>query len=236
MGIRIKKVLGYGLSDIQTKDYKIVDDRFVEGAEEKIYEADINGFLEWLVENEEEATEIIETILPKRKLTHRLDLTLLYALNDYKKGDKRKWASYPFYDCEYGDPTVMVVAPIECPDWVRYDNVMDYYEAGAEQEISVNWLDRFCGIYPFVGAIRRPDAEKIGDLDDLLSPFDWATLRGTFSENPPIMGQEVADQVNERYRIIIPDSVALYTHWLGIWKDWKETVQTMRPVLYTYWS
>lgn len=244
MGIRIYRSLGWGLNDVQV-DSKgdLDDDRFVSQEDfDDISEKNMKDFLDWFSSNRKEAANIIELALPERKnLHHQLGIELDFLINSrWKKTGKfsfTDWSRGYQFDPEFGLPNVMNFIPIEYPSWERRDDAIDYYDVdNFDMKPSVKMLDTFCGLFPYTGAIRNNQKPKVGNLPDYLDPRLWAMLRGTYSESPPISGEEVAQQITESYRPIIADSVMIYTHWLGIWKDWKTTVQELRPMIYTYWG
>lgn len=245
MGTRIHKSLGWGLNDVQVNEKdKLNDPRFIDTDDdyEDIFEKNMQDFLDWILNNKEETTKIIESALPARKnLHHQLGIEIRYAI-DRKWKEKRKfnysdWSMGYEFNPEFGLKNVINFIPIEFPEWGRSDDAIDYYEvANFNMKPSVKMLDTFCGIYPYTGAIRCPNKPKVADLSDYLDPRDWAMLRGTYSSNPSLAGNDIAKQVTESYRPVIPDSVMLYTYWLGLWKDWKTTVQELRPMIYTYWG
>lgn len=238
MGIRIKKVLGYGLYDVEAEEYDITDKRFKIDAKEKLDQASPGDFAGWLMENEQEAAEIVALTKPKRKIGQSIDLTLRFAIEDWKKGERVGLHSYPIWNPEYGDPNTIMFVPIEAKNWYRTDDVIDYYEnSGTPNDPQIQHLNRYCGIYPYIGAVRIPNMPKVADLDDFLTPADWSMLLGTFREDRgPELGEDIAEQVKNSYRVAIPDSIVLYTHWLDIFEDWEKTVHELTPALYTFWS
>lgn len=245
MGYRIKKCLGWGLNDVVTEELAIKDTRFIESKDEweEIFEKDIADFFDWVLNNKDETTKVLKSALPKGLMfSNTFDILLRMKLGeDWKKGDKidsTRWSRGYSFDAEFGLPNVMMFIPVENPEWDRYDDDLDYYEAsmGQDAEPKLNILNS-SGIFPHLGIIKIPHEPEVEGLGHYIDPGEWKRLRGTFlPSRGPSRGEDIAEQVKRSYRPKICDSVMLYTYWLGIWKDWKTTVQELRPMIYTYWG
>lgn len=260
MGIRINKIMGWGLNDLgfhPEEEHKILDPRIIPDEElEIVREKSIKDFYKWLKENREEAESVVMQVDnrssdsddPFNRKSHDIAVLL-------------NWDQKPTYynfshDGEMGDPKTIIFPPItDYEKHKRYGDLLDSYEheyrIGKNTDPEVIMMDNSCGIYPHVGARRKPGTEPIevdshvfiyetikdGKLPDWISPASWSQLTGRWAEGrPPSGGHEIATMVNERYRPEIPGSLIAYIYWLGLFTDFHSTIQDLRPMLYTYWS
>lgn len=262
MGIRIHKILCYALTDVKTdvEKYKIIDDRFNLFAVEKIIETGgyevFKSFLKWAWENQDgECVDILKQVNPDASnLRHYsvVDISFRWELNIANgKTDKRmgqniiqeepKWCDNSYvWDSEFGLPNVFGFVPCEYPDFYRYDDIIDYYDC--EPDYSANPklknLDHRCGIHPHNGIMLRIKGrpEKY-DFKEKIDVGEFQAYTGQWSsKDKPLKGEEVKQYFLENYRPIIPSSVLLWTYYIGIFSNWQETVQQLRPVIYTYWA
>lgn len=238
MGVRLKRFLGYGLTDVLTDDRGDLADPRINPASILLdLDADradtlagYTAYLEQLGEDHD----------------HGLDLG---ALRDHRHprrhlGDCISWHS------EYGIPSVLVLQPFGCPDWARSDDMLDILSAtyrradGQTGEIArVEPIDSGPedsalvlphGIYPWSASYmdtrtgeRVPDrimpwirARSAGEHDDLL-----AQAAGFFSH---------ADADQHLAPDVPPDIRALadYGELFADPDTWRE----LRPILYSRWG
>lgn len=280
MGIRIKKHLCYALDNVVTdeKTSRLVDSRFsnwmlrengeYDEAYDRVREMFV-PFLEWI----RDETKISEhkKILAQANGPSESDMSSVdWGIYQYAKDfldlpEKEKeykleqMFHLDFVYCgEYGLPNVFGIIPPHIKQFYRYDDMIDYYEAGCSADSKVQWLDQRtgrCGIYPHNMMIRIPHKEKIkivkenliSDLPysmtnleflpDRIGPGEFNRLIGVFSEDmkASLCNTDI-EKAKEVYRPEIDGSIILWTHYVGLFTDWAKTVNELRPCIYTYWS
>lgn len=230
MGIRIHKVLGYGLFDLKTKKDKIVDNRINPNGflsrmwEDSCDKWSIQGFIKFL-ENK---------MLNQKDVDRFHTAMLLDSLRESEKND--------FYDCfvhnpEYGKKNILCIIPFSyIKSWYRNDDIIDYCESSLKKEPTQNSAKLLeNGIYPYNGIYQDI---KTGEIIE-----DWHVLKRGMSGLKDKHKNEIAKQMKidtweeclERIRPIVPLEIKLLCEYCEIFNDDKTTM-TLLPMLYTYWS
>jgi hypothetical protein len=187
MGIRVRKLIGYGITDLKTgkdpehpdKDWTCPDDprwdyaAYREGVE-GWYDKDLAGYLEWLKvpENANRVLDVAEAegwYVGRERTQEFGELYLMRkAIEDIIEG-KRYTRTSPssnfHYDNEFGDAATVLFQCPEHPDWSRYDDIIDYYEEEGEGRRTP--LKGSTGIWPYDGfmkRVREPSAEAAAAL------------------------------------------------------------------------
>ena len=230
MGIRIHKVLGYGLDDVKydKEKWKIDDHRintkaaFIGGddKEDDYSKYTSEGYIEWLKEN----------------ATGKFHFDI--ALNLKSRQDQIHDCIH--YDPEYGESNVLVFRPLSCPDWSRYDDSIDYAQSAylSEQVCgnSVGLINE--GLYPWIGEYmdkrtgetldkkimwwirsKNDNADDIHHLDALAECFGFKDHK----------------EALENVRPTIPEPIIDLCRYLNIFND-EKYIRQLRPMIYTYWS
>ena len=174
MGIRVNKVIGYGVKNLKHDGYTMTDSRvdwdklFHPDKSERRWERDMNSFRRWL-QGKKTQERLLELHLREypgindhiRKFREESDIRFLAShLKTVRKNHPSAWMRRPT-DClvhqtEYGLPNVMVALSPDCPDWYRHDDIIDYYE-----ETDRDGPRRYAkpiangGIYPYCGQMIR---------------------------------------------------------------------------------
>ncbi len=245
MGIRVHKALCYALEDVKVKDYRIVDDRFsdwfLDEETDAYYECakeKFEPFIKWILDesNKDLFVKILEEANGPSKGDAAYIFVLRHAFRENSIEKLRKEMRYNFIsETEFGIPSLFGIVPFEGGNFYRYDDQIDYYEETYKdrkedcQINTVKWLDirnKCSGVYPFQGLIKIPNSPDIEGLATRLFPSDMI-----FYKN-----EDEIDKISKSYRPMIHTSVILWTYYLGIFKDWKTTVNQLRPCLYTWWS
>lgn len=255
MGLRIQKRLGYGLIDVETdKKGNITDNRFNfeflqknNEEPEKIFEE----FRDWII-NPLSKNEI-QTILGQidnEEEERKKYLGDPFLVNYLKENNNPFDINNPFFhEREFGLKNVVIFQPIYQKNWHRWDDDIDYYEAGGNTESNINTLDGNCGIYPWLGMVRKPNAPEpnfpIEHLDQYdrnivlsktIAPAIYNQQVGKWDKNqPPVASGEMLDYLLKWYRPRIPQSIILYSYFAKIFKDLL-TIQELKPMIYTYWA
>lgn len=181
MGIRIKKMLGYGLRNLRMVDEKPGDKHTMKIPKDRRWDYEkyraecyhredtLEDYVAWCEAHKDRLVSLLMTETGETDERHaRIDHTLmLHALRDKLE----KWyywvgphSSFQ-WNREFGLPKVILFIPPENHhDWQRYDNIIDYYE---EQPITgpktrATYLRGSTGIWPYSGfmcRVREPSPE-----------------------------------------------------------------------------
>ena len=247
MGTRIHKTIGWGLNNIQVKDLDIVDSRintdFFKSEDYWNKEGDIEGFFQWIKDNREECEQIIKEVEPNRwtgdrgrEEEYRSDIGITLA---FWERAKRTNSSAVIHDAEYGMGEVLLFSPVNEPDFCRYDDIIDYYEANAQMENHIKMLTSSCGIYPYLGMVHLPGAPNFGKekYRYVYNPSEYNQMVGAWSPTmKPLLTGDMLEYFKKYYRPTIPSVIILHAYWLNIFNDFKKTIQELRPMIYTYWG
>jgi len=245
MGIRIHKFMGYGLTDVKSRKYRIADGRINRNCVllddyEAQYKTEYRDeYLAWLRKQNE-----------KRKNDEdyrRINMLDAWFDKKNKYESKRTMGDCIAYQNEYGLKNVLVLQPLACHDWYRHDDAIDYvtatYLEGPEQTGNkVDVLDH--GIYPFNGSYM--DSRDGNRLDDRIMP--WIRIYHYYKDDPeklddmaPVLDQYAQavgfnDSLEAALHVApqVPTEIQDLCEFTQIFKK-PETVLQLRPMLYTYW-
>ena len=255
MGIRVRKTLGYGLTDVRSKNYSITDERFLpdKHTDEPYYydDARIEEFLNWVINNKEECISVVSSFLGAE---YGYYSSIIGSILSNHKKEGRQWACPLDYCFEYGLKNVVVFTPLERPYWQRHDDTIDYMEetylnGKKRQHTWCKELIGSCGIYPHVRMFLKPGRKTHEDLSSLteyycssiknkvLDPATYNMLVGQWCDGKkPLASGELLKHLLNDYMPHIPESVILFTYYFKIFKDWQETLSELKPVIYTHWG
>lgn len=225
MGIRINKVLGYGLTNVQTQDDEIIDPRFSKKSilnddEDSYYS--INNYITWLEQkkNEENKFEICLEIK---------------SLEDFKDSDLDRCF---VHGTEYMNPKVFCCIPACCySQWSRHDDMIDYIEANRTAKNKVKKINS--PLYPWLSYWDNRDGREIKQY-----AFEFLRNVNYFKKNKrPYDGNELAQLMGfedmetciRHMRPMVPETVQLQLEYANIFTDPKIVYQ-LEPILYTYWT
>ena len=248
MGIRIHKTMGWGLNNIVTDEKgEVIDPRidttFFQSEDYWNKFDDIVGFITYLEKNKEECEKVLNEIEPPKFLergngdVHRASINWILR---FWEEDKKRYNTSPLtYDSEFGDCHILLISDIQEPKWSRFDDSIDYYEA-KDSLIHIRDLTNKGGIYPYLGVSHIPGSPKFGEKEysNVLNPGDYNMMIGEWSKDmpPTLEDPEVVKYFKKYYRPVIPASIILWAYWISIFKDFNETIQEFRPMIYTYWA
>lgn len=259
MGIRIEKVLGYGIDDLRLP-YQLEKDSRISLKKLNAFldqgDTSTKEFLAWCETHKSDIQKLYasETIRPQEGFDD-----VSFALDLMKPSPKYRPKLLNPSDCfshssEGGDPRVLVITPIEHPDWKRRDDVIDYYEAqNLPDPLNPRVQKIPGGIYPYSGTIIRvrPPKDNYKDVTDqvttdggkcdnlgprALSAMSYEMLTGARSNRPPIASGDALRHFQEDWRAPLPVSVVALLLWSGACKDPARLISDLRPMIYTYWS
>jgi hypothetical protein len=242
MGIRIHRMIGYGLIDLKCdRKGKISDPRI---APDSVLEADRKEFDHFNREN-------YLKFCKKNAKGWEFDLMLEI---DFLKKKANHWDWYYSFchQSEFGLPNVLCITPACCKDWKQYDNTIDYYDAIVESRKSRKYMRNSVdvlenGIYPYISQyIDRRDGR------DLESTFACAFWQMTNAQrdakkrrkdasfyNGNQLAQKIgfkdAEDALENMRPKQPDMIVNLCRFGKLFND-ESTIRDLVPMLYTYWS
>lgn len=223
MGIRVKKVVGYGLTDLNwPDDARLNPEGFLcckdQDRREDHWTAE--GYRKFLTKHC--GTKIYQ---PGRDLPTQ-DL-IFFELH---RGEKRvgywgPWESI-IHDAEFGLSSVLVVIPFcmsirgEGGRWKRYDDIIDYCEETGAHEQARRVLPLRQGIHPWDADWEDADGRTV-------SGWEVSSRHDGFSR-----------WTQEGYRHVrpfVPAEVRALCAYLELFKT-PDVAKSMEPLLYVYWA
>lgn len=233
MGIRIRKMLGYALTDVVEGDTRVNWKSPLLTYEPELT---LEVFLGWKI--------LLRSESPPEDLA-----AAVKTLSEgwiYKSAE-RELAACVQHDSEYGLPNVLLVRPVEWKDWYRYDDTIDYVEAD-DCEPHVKLLTS--GIYPYNN--RWMDART----SELLPWNDVAHLVRLKNDHQPGLPHPTDERIASLNDLFARTKPAVFTTWDEITRylvpappkevvdlahfgelfTSPDVVQQLRPVVYTLWS
>lgn len=248
MGIRIHKMIGYGLNDVKTKKGELTDDRFhPEGVMSPDYEKrdqyTREGFIEWLASPDS-----------LRLLNFGFHVTMDFEINveksiliDQKRADNFQYQFH--FNAEFGLKKVLCITPLTQPEWHRYDNTLDYEEETMKRRKNGNACNyvkmSINGFYPYSSSfIDDRTGNRIASSEGLeffrcmywtnLFDGDEARERGLeyFSKR---IGFTSVEEAKQHFAPAIPFSIIAQCIYGKLFKD-PNTIWKLRPMMYVYWS
>lgn len=241
MGIRVTKVMGYGLTDVKTRKWKIADGRI--NAKSPLLdwdtEATLDDYMDWL-----EAQ-------PKSKpddLGFNIDL---WYVKDRKeegfswkdRAGVREPRDLVHHGIEYMEKNVLLIRPLFCKDWDRRDDPIDYVEEGfkfADTDTgTTNWYREIPGgIFPYSGSFMNAQTgEGLKDGITLWRCLTWKGWDTMYDVDEVSKKFGFADAEDARQNLVptVPECVKDLVKWGKLFTNddvWKQ----LRPMIYTYWS
>lgn len=241
MGIRIHKVLGYGLTDVASSPYRMSSIDRDKSHHDLLRDSrfDPTGYFVTDIINAENQFKVDQFRVQLELICANSDVSILtlfkHQLNENPSSDIFNIMTY---DPEFGDPSVVLFTPPFHPDWERYDDIIDYTEAKGVPLNNVQVLDT--PIYPYV---RWMDLRNPKEHPDKVL-VDAAT---TFKFNPKFRDKINVEEIKKRFGFnsiddmlenivpVVPEEIVELTRYLKVFKD-PNTVYQLKPMIYTYWS
>lgn len=200
MGIRLHKMIGYGIADLKCQKPKskyghatAIDPRINwEAFYSRLDREDANlaDFIIWMKAHKEEILALEKREHIGRKFD---DWGFKWALKGLEEQTKKPWQrNFDVLNCvvhaeEYGLARVcLFIPPEEYHSWCRYDDIMDWVDETADRK-QRNWVKQIpgCGIYPYCARMirfREPSESLIQGEPD---PLQFETGMDTFDELGP---------------------------------------------------
>ncbi len=239
MGLRIHKAMGFGLSNLQSKDYRFVDSRlapdgFLMVGYEDREEFTLPGHVEWLRNKILGTPEDRNPDLAGQSLLDRCKFELLML---------EQATVLPSVDecvveaVEFGLPdTVLIVPPLYVKDWTRYSDDIDYYVECVRDDAGPARIDRpKYGIFPYEGCFMdRRDGRRLKS-DANLFKLEPRNHHYQWDEIAKCLGFADEQEARANVAVAVPDCVLLLCEYLRLFKD-PDTARYLEPMVYTYWA
>lgn len=243
MGIRVTKVMGYGLTDVKTRKYNIADGRINAKSPLLDWDADetLDDYMDWLKASHD-----------PNDTSLRFNIDVWYLKDREEEGfswREKTGATTPrdlvHHGIEYMEKNVLLVRPLFCKDWERYDDPIDYVEETHKypDDGVVNWYREIPGgIFPYNGIfMNAKTGESVKNGIELWRYLTWPTFKTILTEDRleavsrEMYGFNSAEDARENLVPTVPECVKDLVEWGKLFKDpnaWKQ----LRPLIYTYWS
>lgn len=232
MGIRIHKVMGWGLTDVQRDDDGHLADPRINS----------DSFLLDLDHEQPASLAAYERYARSRKVENdprTWFLPLSPGLRDSEPADA------VVYKFESADDHVLVVRPVGFRNWFRFDDIMDWVEEtylrrddndADPLESRVEVLPH--GPYPFNGSYMRADTGE--RLPDTVMPW----IRAASSRLTPSVMRDLRAQEagfvdhDDACNLVVPEvpfDIRVLSDYGDLFTSDDVWLQ-LRPVLYTFWA
>lgn len=233
MGIRVHKILGYGLTDVKCrkngyindKRFNLVDGYFAKGNDQERYE--IKDFVTHLTNKIKNNKDDVELSLAE------YDLQVIKGKND------AEFYKVIEHDSEFGLKNVALFTTFH-KDWHRYDDIIDYMELEGIPTPSVRVLDRT--IWPYEGYINVKTKDRFihftDGSKDKISAFELRRCLNdkVFAKKLDFkkFGFESFKDMNKSIVPIVPRIIHEYCSWLKVFNN-DDTIFELKPMIYTVW-
>lgn len=243
MGIRIHKMIGYGLDDVKYDNEKceMIDPRFSKTGYFGMdcYKQEDNftdeGFDEYVSRAIAEDTSDLKLLQRGRSTTKK------------KKGHysyEDSISDCVVYDPEFGlDNVVLFTPPGFNKNWKRYDDIIDYYEPSHHEAdggigSGITLLKRT--IWPFESYVdcRTMPPTRLNSLQWSLfvdSNQDNKYAEGCAEAFVKTMNFESVEEMRKMIRPIVPEELVVLLKYLNVFEN-EEDIHQLKPMLYWYWG
>lgn len=240
MGIRIRKVLGYGLNDLNTK---VVDKWGTEEVDDPRF--DPSGWWhadcatrakKWSTEGFlKHCQQVIDDSGDDNYNHFELRLMLSPSFENVRMTDIDHCVSH---DNEGGLAHVVTFTPFTSPNWVRYDDTIDYYDSGIGVEPNIKLLD--VPLFPHVSYIDNTTGERANrDVEHAIYLFRNAPNQNgeelNYIQLKALENIRCKEHWTERYNVAIPDELVEFFRYANMFVD-EKTIWQLKPMIYTYWA
>lgn len=225
MGIRIKKMMGYGLSlkELNGLDIPIdmswVGNEFLEDKDKWNLMCDEIISVAKEYKNKKDNPFVMESMcLKMSKEKSDEDISSDYSLSKLKNGN---FYQYITYDDEFGDKDTILFQPlIGFKQWFRYDDDIDYVEASLDETLMEPKVIRHNHtLYPFINLMRKDPDSYLG----IEQYWESCYLNNPdFKEAVPTCTYGVM-LILKYMEIVPPEKLA-------------DAIMTLKPTIYSYWS
>jgi len=208
MGIRIHKVVGYGITDLQTKKFQIDDSRFHghlwDDLTEEVHGLDNEAKTTLVMENKDLIIDLFRKISLKDK--KHAEMVFEFEILEPLRKKKNIWIPHYIWDPEFGFSNVMLFIPVNMKQWHRYDDTLDWIEDIAIHEQQNRLVE-----------LQRPPY-----------PYESWVEKGKHLE---------PREKNKNARPLLPiGCLASLLFYKKAIKNIETLARELRPLLYVYWS
>lgn len=239
MGIRIHKVIGYGLTDltIPHAEYDLkLDERF-----------DPNGFFCHEYDDREHHFTMKEFYVQLELLcandTDFNAMELHWLKHEIKDKKFTDFNNIFVWDAEFGESNVCVfISPTSRDQWYRYDDTIDYYDEGGEHSISTGVQNRVVvmdrPLYPYEGWIdlrTLPPKRADNIITHLRRIVRDSKVDLDLEKLLQKTGFDSIEELKDNIVPMIPNELIEVIRYLKVFKD-PNTVYQLRPMIYVYWG
>jgi hypothetical protein len=223
MGIRIHKVMGYGLTDIKLHNGKVIDERFNQymvGWD--VIDRSLTRFTNFIQD-----PGLVKILARQFSLVSNMK-TLNYMIEDYSaQGYAHKSLKNIDHCVDFHYKTLIFMPPESVKEWYRYDNPIDYYECTGHKSFRSNVRQLgISGLYPSYGYRPKPWKQSKIPCFNELSESEYQV----FLRDP-----RYSKHIEEDWCVNIPVVIRLMAAYLGLFKR-PETIFELKPMIHTYWS
>lgn len=220
MGIKVNKMIGYGLTDVVKKDPRINWKKFEE------YDFDYKGYEKWLVKESKKKNK-------NQSFHAAMELSLL---KNHENKNLRKTDCYFHYDDEFGLENVFCIVPLFHYQWWRRDDDLDYVEEASKYaKDKGNWFKVFGnGFYPYNASFM--DARTGKPLGEFAFEY-YKQKRGKLNRSWLLDKLKFAtvEEADQYIVPAIPECIQMMCKFTKIFKK-ISTINSLRPIEYCYWS
>jgi hypothetical protein len=236
MGIRINKILGYGLVNLKTKE---VDNYGTREIDDPRFNPEGWWNASWKDREDKWTTEGFINHCQKivdegERLREHFHLALMLR-DDDSKSTFRDIHYCVSYENEGGLPDTIVFTPFDQVKWTRYDDTIDYYDVGGGMEPTVKVLD--VPIYPYDGYIDNETGEP---ADEMVRHLIYM-YRNAVGEDKLDLQMKALENLGcslhwtEKYNVAIPETLVEFLRYTNMFTEDK-TIWRLQPMIYSYWS
>lgn len=265
MGIRVTKVVGYGLTGLSIDPQNKMstnDPRINMECPALTYDyADKDSDGSYM-----ERLQAVADRMDDPEFYDSEEFSLIFALRSLEEELKGQNPAKSFslmhnivYEGEYGDPgTLVIVPPGMYSSWVRSGDHIDIIESYLDHEDNTDPIVRLLpsSPFPFSGRMDARTGKKISQSLDRkiqsIARLEHALknskvlneeLRGDITKGLSRIQEDVSNDVDvasyEEFQQtvvpMVPVEVRDFVQWSGIFQD-PESWKDLRPMLYTYWA
>lgn len=237
MGIRIRKAMGYALTDVKTEELTLVDTRFNKKFKEELQgygfydNYDIKNYIQFLKKQEIEKPSWL-----RDDISLKIELSMASRI--------KKWTANNciLYNPEYGlDNVFCIIPPLRCEDYTRYDDALDYQiEVETKPSAEPYTIDIKYGIYPYNSLFmyKKNGKQVIGDQATALRAI-FTTIGKIDQKVVEALSKQFLEMpyedIHKNIALFVPDEIVLFCEYLKIFKS-RKTIWDLKPIIYTYWA
>jgi len=220
VGIRVHKVLGYGIKDLTG----INDPRINQTALEDIYNRTKEDFIKFLKKQKKSGVLGKSTKSKWNPNIFEIDITISFL----EKSDWEPCDSVA-YDSEGKLSTIVFIPPSCYEEWFRYDDMIDYVEnmlVLKKPRTSAKIINK--PLYPYLSWMDKNTGLPLNTEEK-----DAAFIVARFSDKNMAFEDKLWSEVADKMVPMVPLCVRQYLEFAGIFS--LDHIKDLRPILYTYW-